>query len=76
MANSHCSCSIQALVALEHEVASIFFIISWIGCSLRTLTPSSNTGELPVGGTDTDKQKSSAQLACVSLSLGHLVAKL
>ena len=38
--------------------------------------PTQNPPELPLGGTDTDKQNSSAQLACVCLSLGHLAAKL
>ena len=35
--------------------------------------PTHNYSESPLGGTDTDKQNSSAQLACVCLSLCHLV---
>ena len=35
-----------------------------------------NHPESPLGGTDTDKQDISAQLACICLNLGHLAAKL
>ena len=38
--------------------------------------PTQNHPESPLGGTDTDKQNSSAQLACVCLTLGHLAAKI
>ena len=34
--------------------------------------PTHNYSESPLGGTDTDKQNSSAQLACVCLSPVHL----
>ena len=36
--------------------------------------PTQNNPESPLGGTDTDKKISSAQLACVFVSLGHLAA--
>ena len=38
--------------------------------------PTQNHLELPAGGTNKDKKEYSTQLACVSLSLGHLAAKL
>ena len=43
---------------------------------MRIDHPTQNDPESPLGGTDTVKQNSSTQVACVCLSLGHLAAKL